>query len=559
MDIKYIINGLIIATLAIVIQSYFFSMINVGNAFSVLYVQYATLQAQLQNSSLSDSARSSLNNQFTTTENDLISTCYEMVGQYELFLELSLLFTMYFVQNLLQFLFAKLRRKKLQIMTPEVVINFISWFISLYTYCRLKFYYLQLTGPVPRLSIIFISTESFNDPLIKGVFGAGLITSLQWWRVFFILQASKTFGPLIEILLSLIKELLKFLAIYGLIFAVFISAGWCMFYNYSDFKETNWRGFLYLLSASLGNFDFSLFTQDQTYLQKEYGWIYLILFLVFTSIILTNFLIAILSNTYTEMQSKKRILYNKKIITIKQIQGEDKYYSSLVSSFVPLNFMMLPFVPFIVIFKSEKLNHILMYACYVPMVVIGTIFFVVGSLALLPFAYLVSIYSSAVSMYKVLKANKITFKLVAVETGWLVLVVLLSVLYLLAQTVADTVVFVVTLFDENTKSKQDCGKSRTQLTDIDPEVFDVLVDIVEHGGDKINVKDVILYFRHKFRLVDQISALLFNSRVEPFESSKDDEEVKFGAEGREQQADTYRFGTLNHNFDEKVILVITVA
>ena len=54
MDIKYIINGLIIATLAIVIQSYFFSMVNVGNAYSVLYVQYATLQAQLQNSSLSD-------------------------------------------------------------------------------------------------------------------------------------------------------------------------------------------------------------------------------------------------------------------------------------------------------------------------------------------------------------------------------------------------------------------------------------------------------------------------------------------------------------------------
>ena len=193
------------------------------------------------------------------------------------------------------------------------------------------------------------------------------------------------------------------------------------------------------------------------------------------------------------------------------------------------------------------------------MVVIGTIFFVVGSLTLLPFAYIVSIYSSAVSMYKVLKASKITFKLVAIETGWLVLVVLLSVLYLLAQTVADTVVFVVTLFDENTKSKQDSDKSRTQLTDIDPEVFDVLVDIVEHSGDKINVKDVILYFRHKFRLVDQISALLFNSRVEPSESSKDDEEVKFGAEGREQQADTYRFGTLNHNFDEKVILVITVA
>ena len=78
-----------------------------------------------------------------------------------------------------------------------------------------------------------------------------------------------------------------------------------MFYNYSDFYETNWRGFLYLLGVSLGNFDFSLFTKDQTYLSKEYGWIYLILFLVFTSIVLTNFLIAILQKTLIFTKIKK--------------------------------------------------------------------------------------------------------------------------------------------------------------------------------------------------------------------------------------------------------------
>ena len=559
MDVVYLIEGIIIVTIAVYFQISFFGMLDLSFDFQAAYGNFLSISSKLQNPSLSDSEKSSLNTQFIIAENDAISTWVAMQEEYGKFLSIGLLFTMYFVKNLCQILFAKLRKKYIPIITPETIINFISCFVAIYSFWMWKFYYLQLSAPIPKYWALYVADKAFNDPLIKGVFGAGLYIGLQWWRVFFILQLSRVFGPLIEIVLSMLKELFKFITIYGLIFMIFLSTGSWMYYNYSDFKSQNWRGMIYLFSASLGNFDFSLFSQNEEYLPRQYGWIYLILFLVLTNIVLINFLIAILSNKYTEMEPKKKLLYNRNILRIKQIQAEDKYYSCLISSFVPLNFMMLPFVPFIVIFKSEKLNHILMYAWYVPMVAIGTIFFVVGSLALLPFAYLVSIYSSAVSMYKVLKANKITFKLVAVETGWLVLVVLLSVLYLLAQTVADTVVFVVTLFDENTKSKQDSDKSRTQLTDIDPEVFDVLVDIVEHGGDKINVKDVILYFRHKFRLVDQIAALLFNSRVEPFESSKDDEEVKFGAEGREQQADTYRFGTLNHNFDEKVILVITVA
>ena len=36
MDIKYIINGLIIVTLAIVIQFDYFNMVNVGNVYSAL-------------------------------------------------------------------------------------------------------------------------------------------------------------------------------------------------------------------------------------------------------------------------------------------------------------------------------------------------------------------------------------------------------------------------------------------------------------------------------------------------------------------------------------------
>ena len=111
---------------------------------------------------------------------------------------------------------------------------------------------------------------------------------------------------------------------------------------------------MYLFNVSLGNFDFSLFSQNETYLERQYGWVYLVSFLVFTNIILIIFLIAILSNKYSKMELNKKMLYNRKILEIKQVQAYDKYYSSLISSFAPLNLLILPFVPFLVFCKKSE-------------------------------------------------------------------------------------------------------------------------------------------------------------------------------------------------------------
>ena len=97
-----------------------------------------------------------------------------------------------------------------------------------------------------------------------------------------------------------------------------------------------------------------------------------------------------------------------------------------------------------------------------------------------------------------------------VEIGWLVIVIFLTIPFLIMQTVFDLAIFAITLFNENTKSKQDCGKTRSQSISIYQEVFDILMNIVEISDEKIDVKEIILYFRERFRLVDQISAILLN-------------------------------------------------
>ena len=67
---------------------------------------------------------------------------------------------------------------------------------------------------------------------------------------------------------------------------------------------------MYLFNVSLGNFDFSLFSQNEAYLERQYGWVYLVSFLVFTDIILIDFLNAIISNKYSKMELSKNMFYN---------------------------------------------------------------------------------------------------------------------------------------------------------------------------------------------------------------------------------------------------------
>ena len=47
-----------------------------------------------------------------------------------------------------------------------------------------KFYYLQLSAPIPKYWALYVADKAFNDPLIKGVFGAGLLYWLAMVKSF---------------------------------------------------------------------------------------------------------------------------------------------------------------------------------------------------------------------------------------------------------------------------------------------------------------------------------------------------------------------------------------
>jgi len=74
---------------------------------------------------------------------------------------------------------------------------------------------------------------------------------------------------------------------------------------------------------------------------------------------LLNFLIAILSTTYSSLNMVKNGLYMRKVIQYRQRYNYDRYYSSIVYAPPPLNLISMFFLPFLALRKS-KYNEILL-------------------------------------------------------------------------------------------------------------------------------------------------------------------------------------------------------
>jgi hypothetical protein len=118
-----------------------------------------------------------------------------------------------------------------------------------------------------------------------------------------------------------------------------------------------------LFSSALGGYDYSLFV-DGLYVDKSVGKIYLTVYLFISMIMLLNFLIAILSDTYANNITVGKALFLKEAINVgAQLKYHD-IYACLYKPPTLLNFYVFLMMPFVVIFKSKKLNLVLLYCQY---------------------------------------------------------------------------------------------------------------------------------------------------------------------------------------------------
>jgi hypothetical protein len=167
---------------------------------------------------------------------------------------------------------------------------------------------------------------------------------------------------MIEIIINMLKEVGTFAVIQITVIMIFFGSMRILYFRYPEFS-TEREAFATLFAASLSNFNFKVFSQDESLVEftEWYGYIILMVFLGISAITLVNFLIAIISNVYEKLSKISIGLYLRSIVNMRQTMQKDSRYSSLVSATPPFNAFIFLFVPFIMWSQSQKLNTVLLH------------------------------------------------------------------------------------------------------------------------------------------------------------------------------------------------------
>ena len=163
-------------------------------------------------------------------------------------------------------------------------------------------------------------------------------------------------GELAQIAISMLKDSFRFLFLYLILLIFFSVVGYMLFLDIDEFKSFL-VSFNTLYGSALGGFDFEIFSKSNEY-EEHVGKIYLFAYLLISAILLLNFLIAIMSDTYARLSEFDEGLQMIHRVNMRALFEDDPYYSSLHKGstfgtifFTPLNLA-------VILFKSKKLNKV---------------------------------------------------------------------------------------------------------------------------------------------------------------------------------------------------------
>ena len=124
--------------------------------------------------------------------------------------------------------------------------------------------------------------------------------------------------------------------------------------------------------------------------------------LVINYVVLLNFIIAILAETYAQLNKSKLGLYYDGIISRIPVYEDDTRYGGLIVGVPPFSTLALPMIPVYLLVKDQKklrhLNNIFSKFIFLPFAFFLGCIFVAMNLALLPFAYLLAIIRKLIVM-----------------------------------------------------------------------------------------------------------------------------------------------------------------
>ena len=226
-------------------------------------------------------------------------------------------------------------------------------------------------------------------------FLAVLITAM-WGRFILMLTLTRTFGPMLRIIIVMITDVLKFMFIWIILVFLFTSVASLVFGSldsYSKFIDVCFT----ILGTSAGNYDLTVFKDLTNESFVRPGQLFLVIVIIVNAIIMINFIIAILADTYSKYMKSALGLYYDGVIQRIPLYEDDNRYGGLIIGSPPFNVAAIVLVPFYFCIEDERrlisINEKFNKAIYAPIALLSAIFFAVINILLMPLAYIVAMFT----------------------------------------------------------------------------------------------------------------------------------------------------------------------
>ena len=195
-----------------------------------------------------------------------------------------------------------------------------------------------------------VATMANRDYILTFQQFEALFVFLYTLILIIMLQRTKQLGDMITMLISIVHELIKFLQTFSLIFLTFIIFTQDLSATVLKYKQIDfWESYLDLVKLMSANQNFKEYTNPE-------GVTFVVIFLYVINIMILSFLIAMYINRYNNSYVNLESVRRSNIIKLKNSNSYNPHYGALTTTFFPISIVCLPFMIFLVIFKSERLN-----------------------------------------------------------------------------------------------------------------------------------------------------------------------------------------------------------
>lgn len=304
----------------------------------------------------------------------------------EEFIRNQIFFYFTFLGTCLEMLYFYLLHKRL-LFNAKILIDLVISFTNIYiTYI----YYDRVNGKILIVRDDMLASYAVVETNMI------IFLFLMWLKFFIYLKLTKTFGYVLKVIEIMLFDLIDFL----IIFAVIILAFSLILYDVLSESHFYFNSLIStirtLLFVTYGGVFFDGFKDNETL-----GSVLIIIFSLVSIILLLNLLVAILNNTYKTIFERSN-LENANIFYSNYLARKpDKFRSALISFPPPVNLIIIPFIPFLIIKKSSRLNYyvcLLGFSLYV--ITYMSLYIIVNLIILIPLCwgkYLLSIYINVIS------------------------------------------------------------------------------------------------------------------------------------------------------------------